>query len=101
MVEISTDAIKDHIPYYLTEDQRVGLVKALSDFPNHFNYYSIAGQHGHDVLQGDGWTNLQVIQFGENKQAPILGIVMSNTCDVSPENRRGICSTRLEDRQSA
>jgi len=91
-MEITPESIKDQIPYYLTENQRTGLIKALNDFPENANYYldNFNNQYQNDVLQGDGWTNLRLRRFEDGEEGKILGIILSNTCDVSPENRRDL-----------
>jgi hypothetical protein len=40
------------------------------------------------MLQGDGWRGLQVRKFDSGEKAHINAIILSNTCDVSPENKR-------------
>jgi len=37
-MEITLDAIQTQIPYYLTQDGKENLVKALKDFPRGTNY---------------------------------------------------------------
>ena len=83
---ISSDAIQTHVPYYLTKDQKDGLIKALGDFPRQIQYY--VGLYPHEVLQGDGWERLEVIRFEDGTRDRIKGIVLSNSCDISPDNER-------------
>lgn len=90
-MEISVDSLHDQIPYYLTRDQKEGLLKALKDFPRNTPYY-LTGQYKEEyqekLLQGDGWTKLKIFNFYTGEKASINGIVLSNTCDVTPENAR-------------
>lgn len=90
-MDISADSLQDQIPYYLTREQKDGLLKAIKDFPRNASYY-LAGQSAEEyretLLQGDGWTKLQVINFYTGEKAKIAGVVLSNTCDVSPDNQR-------------
>ena len=86
---IVLESIREHIPYYLTENEKTGLAKALKDFPNNINYY-ISNKYDKDILQGDGWTKLQVFSFDTGARGRILGIILSNTCDMSLENKRDI-----------
>lgn len=87
-MEITADSLKEQIPYYLTQGQKEGLLKALKDFPIITNYYLNGYQD--ELLQGDGWTRLQVRRFETGEGASILGIILSNTCDIAPENKRDL-----------
>ncbi len=84
-MEITVEAIQNQIPYYLTQESKENLVKALKAFPN-INYY--INFYLTDMLQGDGWTNLEVIRFEDCTRKQIKGIILSNSCDISPENKR-------------
>lgn len=85
-MDFNADQLKDQIPYYLTRAQKDGLVKALSDFPEKMNYYT--GWHKSELLQGDGWSSLTIINFHNCEKKNIKGIIISNSCDVSQENQR-------------
>lgn len=85
-MEITPESLREQIPYYLTTDQKDGIIKALEDFPVEINYYLNAYQD--ELLQGDGWTKLQLRRFENGEKESILGIILSNTCDVAPENKR-------------
>lgn len=87
-MELSIDSIKDQIPYYLTQEAKEGLVKALKDFPESMNYYT--DMYKEEVFQGDGWNSLDVIQFETKKSKSIKGIILTNTCDMSHENHRDV-----------
>lgn len=87
-MEVTAETIRDQIPYYLTQEQKKGLLKALREFPRGTQYY-LTGMYK-DVLQGDGWTKLQVFDFQTGEKALITGIILSNTCDVAPENKRDL-----------
>jgi len=86
---ICTEAIESHIPYYLTQEQKEGLTKALSDFKEHpINYY--INRYAEEMLQGDGWHGLDVIRLEDGARNKIKGIVLSNTCDINPGNKRNL-----------
>lgn len=87
-MELTAEALRDQIPYYLTWEQKQGLMKALQSFPRDIQYY--LNKYHDEVLQGDGWTKLVVFNFDTGERASIKGIVLSNTCDVSPENKRDL-----------
>lgn len=83
------DTIEAHIPYYLTREQKEGLAKALADFrETPVDYY--INKYPDEVLQGDGWPELEVIRFEDGGRSQIKGIVLSNTCDIAPGNVRAI-----------
>jgi hypothetical protein len=86
--ELPFDNIRDMLPYYLTRDQKEGLVRSLRDFPKNANYYYRDEEN--EIMQGDGWTTLQIFNFDSGERAAIKGIILSNTCDVSFENRRDL-----------
>lgn len=85
---ITVEDIKEHIPYYLTREAKEGLVKALKDFPEKMNYYTV--RHPGELLQGDGWNSLDIINIETAERKSIKGIILSNSCDISPENTRDL-----------
>jgi len=90
-MEINSESLSDQIPYYLTQSQKEWLVKALKDFQDNqgnTNYYFNA--YHDELLQGDGWTKLQMRRFETGEKGTILGIILSNSCDVSSENKRDL-----------
>jgi hypothetical protein len=86
-MHIDQEAIQRQIPFYLTAPQQVGLVKALNQLP-HCNYYTT--QSIDDVLQGDGWSKLQILNFDDGNRKEVRGIFLSNSCDMAPENKRAL-----------
>jgi hypothetical protein len=88
-MEITVESIKEQIPYYLTEEMKNGIVDELKKFPDKMQYYLI-NKFADEILQGDGWTQLQVRNFDTGEKIGINGIIISNTCDVSPENKRDL-----------
>lgn len=85
---------QDQIPYYLTLEQKEGLAKALKDFPDNTNYYLSSTYCTDDitknVLQGDICKELEVniVKEGEVSQKKVTGIILSNSCDISQDNKR-------------
>jgi len=89
------DVLRQQIPYYLTAppDQRKFLkeLKSLGDGAK--SGYFISPQSDpylDEMLQGDGWRNFQIFLFEAMRQRSVRGIVLSNTCDISPENKRDL-----------
>ena len=91
-MEITSDSFKDQIPYYLTQGQKDGLLKELNAFINNStiktNYFSNNFQD--KILQGDGWEKLQIRNFYTGDKISILGIILSNSCNVAPDNERDL-----------
>ncbi|MGM0609321.1 MAG: hypothetical protein ACQESP_13005 [Candidatus Muiribacteriota bacterium] len=83
------DDIKQHIPYYLTEPAKDGILKSLKDFPDNMVYYTSFNTED-NVLQGDCWDKLDIIDIISSKKKEIKGIILSNSCDINPENSRDI-----------
>lgn len=87
-MSITAETIQAYIPYYLTQEQKDGLVKALAEFPKPIQYY--IALYPNELLQGDGWEKLEVIRFETGARDQIKGILLSNSCDISAENKREI-----------
>lgn len=87
-MDIKVEDIKENIPYYLSQEAKEGLVKALKDFPEGMNYYTTT--YPNELLQGDGWNSLDVINIKTTEKKSIKGIILSNSCDISSQNARDI-----------
>lgn len=82
------DEIKIQFPPYLTEESKKELFAELKEYPNNLNrIYTSIIEEGY-VFQGDGIRNLPVINLPETKieNSPVL--ILSNTCDTEPNNKR-------------
>ena len=86
-MELSTDLLQQQIPYYLTQDAKDNLVKALKSFPS-IDYY--INLYKTETLQGDGWTELGLIRFETAERKQVRGIILSNSCDIDPHNKRDL-----------
>ncbi|WP_343684130.1 hypothetical protein [Asticcacaulis sp.] len=85
------------MPFYLTGDPADALKSAIRDFqrsPTNAKYFIQSNKRTEfsDVmLQGDIWKNFPIYDFSsDNRRNDISGIVVSNSCDVSRENKREI-----------
>ena len=59
--KINIDDIEQQIPYYLSAEQKNGLVVELNNFRRKkTNYYT--NKYKQEMLQGDGWKELDNIQ---------------------------------------
>lgn len=87
------DTLRQQIPFYLTADPKqkelIKGLKALSEGANEGYFLATEEDpHANDMLQGDGWRGFQVFSFASGHRNMARGIVLSNSCDVSPENER-------------
>lgn len=79
---------KIYLPKYLTPDQRRELWAELREFPNIRSFYMPPSPGDDGALQGDGWRGLVVIRFETLEQRNVTGLILSNSCDIAPENPR-------------
>lgn len=86
MVGFNQDQIVNHLPYYLTAPEKEGLLQALKDFPRRIDYY--ISRYDDELLQGDAWTSVPVVDYNTGAKKLVKAIVLSNTCSVAPENNR-------------
>lgn len=87
---ISEEAIRDYLPYYLTEEAKTGIIHELGKFHVGEMQYYLFNRYEQEMLQGDGWTRLHLRRFDTGEKIFINGVVLSNTCDVDPANRRDL-----------
>jgi hypothetical protein len=87
---IDTDTIRDYLPYYLSEDDKVWITKELNKFHVGEMQYYLFNRYELEMLQGDGWTRLHLRNFHTGEEIFINGVVLSNTCDVDPSNKRDL-----------
>lgn len=89
----SPENLKNQIPYYLTsapvQKELVANLEAIMGGAQ-TGYYLSASQDSFadERLQGDGWRGLPLFSFESGEKKYVRGILLSNTCDVSPENDR-------------
>lgn len=87
------EAFSRQIPYYLTADpSQKEFLKDLASLVSGSNRGYFAPTHNDpfsdDMLQGDGWRGFLLYSFDLRKTQKVRGIVLSNSCDISPENPR-------------
>src|SRR5712692_4004341 len=87
-MEITPEAIRDYLPYYLTEEAKIGIVNELRKFDIDQMQYYLLNRFQQEMLQGDGWKRLKLRNFETGDKISVNGVVLSNTCDVAPENQR-------------
>lgn len=85
------EEIKKYLPQYLSEVELNNLRKELEKFPTDGTkdtVYTIALANADYLLQGDGVANMDYINFPNVVIKPIDVMLLSNTCDMSIENKR-------------
>jgi hypothetical protein len=87
-MEITQESIRDQIPYYLSQSAKENLAKALDRFPRQIDYY--IDRYKNEHLQGDGWTTVDVFNFEDGTRKTIKALLLSNSCDIDPENKRDL-----------
>jgi len=80
------DQIKLFLPKYLSPDQQHRLFAELSTFPENRTFYLSRSNLLGELLQGDGWRGFVAINFHSGDRRTISGMVISNSCDISPAN---------------
>ena len=91
---IDAENLKRQIPYYLTAEDRRVLVDELKAIASGQKVSYILGSF-HDnfidtMLQGDGWRGFQVFSFETGERRSVRGLVLSNSCDIDPDNPRDL-----------
>ena len=87
----SDEEIKKYLPQYLSEIELNNLRKELSKFPTDGTkdtVYTIALGNADYLLQGDGIAHMDYLNFPDVGIKPINAILLSNTCDMSIDNKR-------------
>jgi hypothetical protein len=80
--------IRLHLPKYLSPANQRDLWQDLKAFPDTRSYYATEPTLTNQLLQGDGWKGFVAINFHTLEKKSVSGIVLSNSCDISPENPR-------------
>lgn len=93
-MNLDIESLQRQIPYYLTSKDRQTLVSELKAISRGGTANYFLGQtrdaFKSDMLQGDGWRGFQLFMFDTSKRRSVRGLVISNSCDVDPNNRRDL-----------
>ncbi len=84
-----THAVEQHIPTYLTAEQKQALASALSRLPDEKEYFA-PGKYQGEMLQGDCWDGLDVVDVVNGQKKSVKALILSNSCDIAPDNRRDL-----------
>ena len=80
------EQIKLFLPKYLTPKHTRDLFSELSKFPDNMSFYLNPDDLREQLLQGDGWKGFIAINFHTGERKTVLGAVLSNSCDIDPQN---------------
>jgi hypothetical protein len=88
------DDIKLYLPKYLSGESEKHLFDSLKDFPLNMDQrlYTTFLENEPIIFQGDGLLNLLAIDLPSTETKIVSGMVVSNTCDINPENKRNFPS---------
>lgn len=88
-MQLNPEDLQRGIPAYLSSADKEALTRALADFPQ------VKGVRPYffktndpDPLQGDLWRGLEIVRFEDGARKRVLGMIVSNSCDISPDNVR-------------
>lgn len=93
-MSLDLDNVGQYLPTYLSAEDRSVLLRELkavsSAASGNFFLDRTKDEFSDIMLQGDGWTGLTLALLESNKQLMVRGMVLSNSCDVDPQNPRDI-----------
>jgi hypothetical protein len=87
---ISTEEIQKYLPQYLSAPSTDQLFHDLKDFPNNLDkrLYSQSLLDTEIIYQGDGIAGMLVTSLPSKDIGEMPVMILSNTCDINPENKR-------------
>lgn len=87
---ISLEEIRKYLPKYLSADAQEDLFAELKTFPENMDQrlYTKALDGESNIFQGDGMKDLLFVNLPAKDVKTAPGMVISNTCDIDPDNRR-------------
>src|SRR5258708_3360746 len=88
MAEEIFEKISTFLPKYLSPSQSRELFDALSRYPDIGNHYLNPTALSDDLLQGDGWSGLEFVEFDTCQRRGVEGVILSNSCDIDVSNFR-------------
>jgi hypothetical protein len=82
--------IEIYLPKYLSADEQTQLFEELRQFPENIDgrMYSSICDYGEELYQGDGLSNLPIVSLPLTNPETANVMIISNTCDISPDNER-------------
>ncbi len=87
MIAPSLEEIAAFLPQWLSNEQKGSLFRELEKVPVGFKFYDGTEQFRDEFLQGDGWSGFVAIDFETLQRQQVSGVIISNSCDIDPNNR--------------
>lgn len=75
------------LPPFLSSAKKQEILDAIKDFPEKFNPYQYVKDDPF-AEQGDIFSEVPFYFYETNQREPKIAMVLSNACDISPENKR-------------
>ena len=87
---IPFEEVKKYLPQYLSSTAQQELFKELDHFPDNIDQRIYTSQltDEENIFQGDGIQNLLYINFPSTDIGEVPAMILSNTCDIDPSNKR-------------
>lgn len=87
---IDLDDIELYLPKYLSRESQKDLFKELGQFPENLDSRLFTKKllEEKNIFQGDGLADLLMVNLPNPEVKRSKGMVISNTCDINPENER-------------
>ena len=87
---MNSDTLKIYLPKFLSAESDKILFEELNDFPDNIDsrLYTSALQDSNIIFQGDGLKDLLIINLPDENIQKRNSLVISNTCDIDPNNKR-------------
>ncbi len=91
---LDVESIQKQIPQYLSAADQEVLVRELkaisSGLTSSYLLRKSRDEFSDIMLQGDGWRGFQLFLFETGERRTVRGVVLSNSCDVDPNNPRDV-----------
>ena len=88
-----SDDLEKYLPKYLSSDSVKSLIDEIKMFPDNIDSrFYINSNSFTDILQGDGLDELLIFNLPNPEQKLGPGIIISNSCDINPDNEKVYCS---------
>ncbi|MCG8310650.1 MAG: hypothetical protein MI975_24890 [Cytophagales bacterium] len=91
---MTLDDFKIYLPKYLSSESEKHLFDSLKDFPENIDQRLYTDYLKDDpvIYQGDGLNNLLAVNLPSLETKEVPGMIISNTCDIDPTNKRNFPS---------
>lgn len=95
-MNLDANQLRIYLPKYLTPTSEADLYAAIEQFPENIDdriYSGFSTADTDHVYQGDGLKEMLLVRLPDPKTSMGNAMILSNTCDIAPENERGYPAT--------